>query len=159
MADINAVVTALRNELVTQGIVRKPNIAGAHPPMHIEPVDGAPAPGGRKPPEDDATLVITLAFDSELPDSGFDGYRRRVIVNVRYRSKTTAGLQRAHATHAAIMAAVIDRADYGFGWVMDAAGTPLDILSSSVYGGLGRIGSSKEQGYDEVARLLFEVRT
>jgi len=156
MADVNDVTTAFRQELVTAGLVRRPSTAGSLPPMHVEPVEGAPAPGEREAPEDDATLAVTLRLSGELGEAPFDSYRRRVVLDVRYRSKTTAGLKRARVLDAAIRQRIVNRPDYGLGWIM--GGTVL-VLSSTLFAGLGPIGSDPAQGYDELAKYALEVQT
>lgn len=159
MATANQVLTALRNELVAAGIVRKPSAAGPLPPMHVEPDDGAPAPGEREAPEDDATLVITLTLSGELGETVLDAYRRRVVVDVRYRSRSTAGLKRARDVDAAIRTRLVSgRPDYGLGWNLDENGAaPVFVLSSQVFAGLGRISATAASGYDEVAKYMLEV--
>src|SRR5687767_10852594 len=102
MPDVNEVLTAVRDDLDAAGIIRKPRTAGALPPMHVEPRGGAVAPGDRPAPEDDPDLVVTLTLGGELGEGPLDRYRRRVVIDVRYRSKSTAGLKRARDTDQAI---------------------------------------------------------
>ena len=166
MPDSNAILTTLRQELITAGLVRRPSDAGnpGLPPAHIEPVAGAPAPGEREAPEDDAELVLTLNLSSELAELPFDSYRRRTVVDVHYRSVTTHGLQRARTLDAAVRRRLVDgRPDYGFGWTM-GAGAPAPyaagvlVLSSSVYGGLGPVSRDPGQGAHDLAKYVIEVQ-
>lgn len=155
MPDSSAIATALREELIAAGLVRHPSTPGALPPLIVQPRDGAPAPGDRDAPEDDPTLVVSLLFSGELGEAQLDGYRRRTVLDVRYRSVTTAGLKRAHALDAAIRNRLVNRPDLGLGWTMGAA-NPIVVLSSSLFGGLSPITSGPE-GTDEVAKYMFEV--
>lgn len=169
MADVNRILTAFRDELVAAGIVRKPSVAGDLPPMHVEPPGGAPAPGDlsepKKPADDpanvehDAELVITVSLSGDLGEAPLDTYRRRSILDVRYRSRGTAGLQRARQVDDAIRRQIVTRPDYGLGWTM-AAGQPseLEVLSTALWAGLGRIAATEASGYDELAKYMVEVK-
>jgi hypothetical protein len=163
MPTANDVLTCLRQELVNAGLVRKAGVAGVLPPMHIEPVGGAPAPGERPAPEDDAELVTTIDLSSTLGEAPFDAYRARFIVDVHYRSKGTDGLQRARTLDAAIRNRLVNRPDYGLGWVM-GAGAPVPLagglllLSSTLYGGLGPVSRDPGQGAHDLAKYAFEIR-
>jgi hypothetical protein len=155
MADVNQLATAIREELVAAGLVRRPDTVEDLPPLIIEPRGGAPAPGDRDAPEDHPDLVVTLTFSGDISELPRDTYRRRSVFDVRYRSKGTAGLQRAHALDAAIRGHLVNRNDFGLGWTM-GTDHPVFILSSQMFAGLGRIGSTAE-GFDELAKYLFEV--
>jgi hypothetical protein len=83
---------------------------------------------------------------------------RTVIVDVLYRSRTTAGLKRGRDLDAAIVEAIVRRPDYGYGWLMgDVPGPGLLVVSSAVYGGLGRIGIDETGTVDELAKYAFET--
>lgn len=158
MADVNEVLTAFRHELVGRGLARKPDEAGILPPAHIEPEDGAPAPGDREGVENDDKLVVTLT-GSDLGEAAGNGYRRRVIVDVRYRAKGTAGLKRGRELDAAIADLLVHNANYGLDYQLGAfAGRPgVRVLQALIYSGLGRISASAERGYDDLAKYLIEV--
>lgn len=165
MPDSTAVLTALRDELVARGLVRKPSDAGAQsapptnglPPCHVEP-NAPPAPGEREAPEDDASLVVTIRLSSELGEEAF-AYRRRMVIDVIYRSLGTGALKRARALDAQIRSALVDgRPDYGLGWTMGTT-SPVDVLQSSVYGGLGPVSRDPAQGATDTAKYAFEVKT
>lgn len=161
------VLTAFRNLLVDEGLVRRASVAGdqsapdppgkpskSPPPVHVEPI-APPAPGEREAPEDDATLVVTLRNSPGFGESNFDSYRRRVVVDVVYRSKGTGALKRAHELDAAIADLVASgRPDYGLGWQMDGVW----ILSSQRYTDIGPVSRDPSQGSTELAKYLFEVR-
>lgn len=154
MPDSAVVLTAFRDELVAAGLVRKAAVAGVLPPMHVEPVEGAPAPGERPAPEDHADLVVSIFASGELAENGPDTYRRRLIIDVRYRAKGTAGLKRAAALDAAIRAYLTAQArNYGAGFVM---GGSLFVMGVGVFGGFGSIARSKAEGYTNGAKYLVE---
>jgi hypothetical protein len=157
MPDSAIVLTALRDELVGAGLgLRKASIAGAGYPIHVEPVEGAPAPGERNPPEDDDTLVISLIISGELGEEGADAYRRRTVVDFRYRSSGTAGKQAAAAVDAAIRAYLTSRGSYGVGWAMGDGDPVVFVLSVGVFGGFGPIARSKAEGYTDGAKYVIE---
>lgn len=162
MPDSTAVLTALRDELVSRGLVRKATVAGAQsstgaaPPCHVEP-NAPPAPGEREGLEDDASLAVTIRLSTELGEEAF-AYRRRIVIDVIYRSLGTGALKRARALDAAIRSALVDgRPDYGLGWTMGSA-APVLVLQSSVYGGLGPVSRDPAQGATDQAKYAFEVK-
>lgn len=158
MADITAILKAFRNELILRGIVRHPSNAGPLPPLFVEPHGQAPAPGEREGPEDDANLLITASFSGDLPETSRDAYRRRTIIDVRYRSKGNGGLQRARAVDAQVFDVMAHREDYALGWVM-AEGDPaeLAVLETGSFAALGRIGADPAYGFDELAKYYVEA--
>lgn len=157
MADSNRVLSALRNELVGLGLVRRPSDAGASPPMHVEPRGGPPAPGDREAPEDDADLTVTLRLSGELSEAPLDTYRRRVVADVVYRSRTTAGLKRARELDAAIRERLAERR-LGDGVMLDEGGPAQTFaLSATVFGGLGPVGETPDGTRTELAKYAIEV--
>jgi hypothetical protein len=156
-ATANDVLTALRDELVNRGLVRRPSVAAPATPAHVEPLGGAPAPGDKAGVEDDPGLVLTLRMSGYTADAPY-APTRTVIVDVLYRSRTTAGLKRGRDLDAAIVEAIVRRPDYGYGWLMgDVPGPGLLVVSSAVYGGLGRIGIDETGTVDELAKYAFET--
>lgn len=166
MADASAILTALRQELVNAGLVRPPSVAGALPPAHVEPVDGAPAPGEREEPEDHASLVVSLFYSGDVTPAAFtDG--RTGVIDVRYRSSGNPGLKTAMALDAAVVRRLVTRLDeaegrYGYGYVLgDGAPAPLEaglrVRQVSVFGGFSRLSSSKAAGFDHIAKYAVEV--
>lgn len=158
MPDTNVILSAIRQELVNAGLVRRPGTAGAAPPMVLEPVEGAPAPGELDGVENDATLIVTLRLSGDLAEGPLDTYRRRTVVDVVYRSKTTAGLQRARTLDAAIRRRLVPHDQLGEARTIGAGGaTPLDVLSIQLFAGLGRVSSSAAAGYTDRAAYAVEV--
>lgn len=83
---------ALRNELITQEIVREPATAGDFPPCWIEPRNGVPAPGeisdGGKPAEKGDTLVLGLLHGGGIPLERYvSRWMRDTLVDVHVRAK------------------------------------------------------------------------
>lgn len=162
MPDTNAILTAFRDELVNLGLVRRASAGGTQstsggaPPCHVEPV-AAPAPGERAGVEDDATLVVTIRLSGDLAAQPF-APSRVTVADVIYRSKGTDGLKRARALDAAIRNAIVTgRPDYGLGWTMGTT-APVEVLQSSLYGGLGPVSRDPGQGATDLAKYAFEVR-
>lgn len=160
------VLTAFRDHLVAQSLVRRASVSGAQsatgapPPCHIEPTDGAPpAPGERETTENDATLVVTLRHSITPGESNFDSYRRRVVIDVIYRSKGTGALKRAYDLDESIDRLIgSGRPDYGLGWQM-GSGSPVWVLSSQRMAGIGPVSRDQGQGSWEQAKYVFEVRS
>ncbi len=138
---VTRALTALRNELVTRGLVRKPSVAGALPPMHVEPLDGPPAPGDREAPEDDGALVATIRLGSTIAeDPGSASYRRRVAIDLILRSSSTTGLMAGRRLDAAINAFLTGQASYGIGVSLDAGGPySTQVLQAYQYAGIGPV--------------------
>lgn len=129
------ILTAFRADLVAAGLVRRPSEAGVLPPCHIEPADGAPAPGEREGIENDAELVVSLFHSGDFAEDTFDTYRRRAAIDVRYRSIGNTGLIRAAGLDAAIRSRLTspDR-NYGLGFAL-SDGT--FIYQAVQFGGFG----------------------
>lgn len=156
--DSTDVLTALRNELETAGLVRDANTAGVLPPLIIEPEGGAPAPGERDEPENDANLMVSADLDVTLGSPNFSAGRPNIIIRLRYRSRTNLGLIRARRLDAAILNRIANRPDGGLGWVMDEGGAhPVLVLSCQVYAGLSNLGITEDGVHDQAARYSFEV--
>lgn len=140
MPDPNVTLTALRDELVAAGLVRRPGVAGPLPPLFVEPMGGPPAPGEREGSEAGDDLVATLRHSGELA-AGFAGSgRRTIIAELTYRSRGTPGLKAGRELDAAIREALVERADYGLGLTLGASGPrPVLVLQASVFAGLGPV--------------------
>lgn len=159
MADPTELLGAFRTYLVSQAIVRLPAAgpAGGLAPMFVEPEDGPFSPGElKKPEEDDATLVLSIFWGGAVA-AGDDAFRLRGTIDVRFRSKTTAGLRRAGATARLIRASMFEPGPSpGIrrqGWTM--GGVPM-ILTGE-WGAFSRVGGSREAGYDHVWKAYVET--
>lgn len=159
MADAAEILTAFREDLIELELVRRPSEAGPRPPMHVEPVEGAPGPGEREGIEDDAGLVVSLFNGGELGEgTGYEAaIRRRQVVDVRYRGKDNAAVRRIFALDAAIRASLVTPArNYGYGFELGTA-APVFVHQAAVWGGLGPLGRGRDTGFDFVAKYLLEV--
>lgn len=160
MPDVSAVLTAFREDLIDRGLGRRPSEAGDAVPFHIEPVDGAPAPGEREGVEDHDSIVCSLFHGGDLGEgSGYDAsIRRRSVVDVRYRGRDNEALRGIYALDAALRAGLVTAArNYGYGFELgtDAA---VFVHQAAVWGGLGPLGRGRDVGFDFVAKYLFEVK-
>ena len=159
MADASAVLSALRQELVDGALVRPPSVAGILAPMHIQPVEGPPAPGERKAPEDDPGLVLSIFEGGRYAEGPFDAVvRARFNIDLRSRAKTNGDLRRAMALEAAIVGRLIRPAtNYGYGFTLAAGGTaPLFCQEAAAAGG-GPVSSGRGVGFDRVLKIMLEV--
>lgn len=155
MPDASIVLTALRDELELAGLIRRPDNAGALPPAFVEPDDDAPAPGDREAPEDDTTLVVTIRLSGELSEPPFSSYRRRVVADVVYRSRTTRGLIRARALDAAIRARIVEQHDNAAGFMLgQGAAHATMVLQAGVYAGLSPVSNVNGTRTDRAAYVL-----
>lgn len=162
MASPTDVLSAFRLELVVAGLARRASQAGAGPPVLVEPTDGARAPGEAEDPvEDDPNLVLSLFHDGDVsPADNFDAAAtRRVVVALRYRTRpepgASAALRAVYTLDASIRARLIRPANnYGYGFLL---GGILWAQSVGVFGGLGRVSSSRETGHDLVAKYVVDV--
>jgi hypothetical protein len=139
-------LTHLRDHLIAEGLVRRPSVAGAAPPMWLEPRDGVPAPGeGENATEIGPTTVVGAYLTGGIPPRPYMAMLRRDTVDVWLRS------QRAPLNfqlEVAIRTAVIDRRD----WTM--AG--LQVVESLMWRPLQRL-ESGPQGYTHIFSLIFET--
>jgi hypothetical protein len=132
------VLTALRVDLIAAGLIRRPSEAGTLPPAHVEPAEGAPAPGEREGIEDDPELVVTLMHSGDFGEEPQDSYRRRAIIDVRYRSRGGTGLRRAAMLDQAIRARLTGpERNYGRGYLLADGSTY--VHQAQQYGGFGPI--------------------
>jgi hypothetical protein len=145
----NAVLTAIRDELVTAGLVRRASVAGSLPPVFIEPLEGPPAPGEREGTEAGTDLAVTLRLSGQTRPNP----RSRVdVIDVVYRSRGTSGLKAARDLDDAIVTRLVHGSSYGVG--LTAGG--LFVLAVSVFAGLGPV-SQDGPVRTELAKLAVEV--
>lgn len=136
---------ALRDHLVAQGIVRVPGIAGAAPPLWLEPPGGAPAPGEGQPLTCGVDAVVRADITGGIPPGRYGSWGRRPIVSIRFR---VLDPERAHELEAAIRAQLNDRRN----WLM--AG--LQVIESMVWREIQPVGSDG-QVLDFLAGYLFQI--
>ena len=158
MPDDSAILTAFREELLAAGLVRRPGDAGALPPAHGERRGGTPAPGEGEGTEVHADLVIGIRASGELAEgTGYEtAQRRRLVVDVTYRSAGAAGSKLAFSVDAGIRARLFrPETNYGYGFML---GTAAAIFAHQValFGGLGLIGENEQGVTDRLAKYVIE---
>lgn len=126
MAD-KPVIEAVRDELIAQGIVRKPSVAGAEAPCWIEPRNGVPAPGeqsdGGKPVEKGDSAVLGLWMAPGIPQEPFVASTIRhsvVVIEIRVKTAKDAVLIENR-----VRAALNDKVDWDLGG--------LHVIDSLIY--------------------------
>ena len=141
-------LVALRDQLVSDGIVRSPGTPGALPPLWIQPRLGVPAPGetpsgGTAAQSGDP--VAGAFISGGFPVARFESAWRRPTVEVRIRASKAPA---AEDLGEAILAATIDRTD----WLMGSR----HIIESQMWRPLTPAGSD-EQGFDYLLAVAFEI--
>lgn len=138
-------ITNMRDYLIAQGLVRKPAVAGAAPPMWLDPKLGVPAPGeGQGTEVGDPTLGV---FDT----GGFalgpymDSFARQPIAQINYRGTSPQAIK---ALELQITKLLADRRD----WTMSTT----YLVESSLWQPLQRIGSDT-QGWEFSSAYRFEL--
>lgn len=174
MPNVNDVLSAFRLamlelELGGAALYRKgsdPTAGGAHP-IHIEPA-AALAPGDAEAPGDDPLVIVSLFRGVELGEAtGYDAAtRRRVVVDVRYRSGSSdpdqaaatrsSGLRRVGVLDAILARHLLaPERNYGYGFMLGGAGG-IFAHAVTIWAGLGPISRARGQANDDVAKYLVE---
>jgi hypothetical protein len=81
------ILTALRDHLVTAGIVRKPNVAGDAPPLVLDPLQGAPGPGELESIVNDRDLIISARPGGDIAPGPTDGWLLQTTIDLIYRGR------------------------------------------------------------------------
>lgn len=138
-------LTALRDFLIEEGIVRDVDAAGPLPPFWREPRNGPPAPGegsGRNK-HPDATVSALTAPGVPVPRHE-QIYHRIDGVDLRFRTRTAPIARELDRDIRAVLA---DRR----GWTMGG----LQLIESIEFRPFQSLGSD-DQGFDFVTGYLFE---
>jgi len=139
-------LTALREHLITEGLVRKPSVAGALPPLWLEPQLGVPAPGeGNNPTEVGSDLVIGAYLTGGFAPPPYGSFLRKPIIDLRFRGRNPVTIEN---TELAISKALIDRRD----WMMNT----MYVVECEQWRPLQRLGSD-EQGFEFVTAYWYEL--
>lgn len=155
MADVSQIMGAFRAHLIDAGIVRRPSEPGPEPPMFVSPIDGAPAPGEREGVENNAALMLSLLYSSDVaPATAYDAaISGRHVLDVRYRSASAEARRMGMALSAEVTRSLINPStNYGYGFMLGG----LWVLEVNVAGG-GPISSSADRGFDDVVKYLVEA--
>lgn len=153
MAEVPDLLEAIRAELADEEILRPAGVAGALPPLWLEPADGPPAPGEATGSGGDDTTIVSAFRTGEVPRSPGQGYSDRAIVDFRIRSKD-----------ARVGPDLVDRlsdlfAPAPLGVRHDWSMGGLQLLESRQWRPIARLGSSRAQGFEWVVAYLFELYT
>jgi hypothetical protein len=141
-----SLLTALRDHLVAQSIVRKPSVAGSAPPLWLEPQLGTPGPGeGNNPVEVGSDLVLGAFLTGGFAPPPYGSFLRKPIVDIRFRGRSPQNIE---TTELAITKALIDRRDFTMGG--------LYVVECEQWRPLQRLGSD-EQGFEYVSAYWFEL--
>jgi hypothetical protein len=146
-----SLLTYMRDYLVAEGLVRKPSVAGALPPLWLEPAEGTPAPGeGDNATEIGSTLVLSASLATGIPREPYTGQwlRTDAIQFVVRASAATGALQAAFDLETEIKRRFDDRRAYNMGALL--------VLESRMFRGLQRVSSNREQGYVMTTEYTFE---
>lgn len=126
-------LASFRAGLVAAGVCRVPAVAGAAPPMYLEPRDGAPAPGQNPGVEADASCVLSAFASGGIPPDAYESWLRRDTVDVWIR---TAKAPTAFAVEGGLRAALIDRRNFALG--------SMRVVEVSQWRELQRLGSDDD---------------
>ena len=155
MPDATRVLTAIRNDLETAGLIRRPSTAGTLPALLVEPRNGPPAPGELEGAGGD--LAVTIRLSSEAGARAGAAHTRTFIIDLIYRSVGTAGLKAGRTLDSAIRARLVQTAGYGTGVMLDAGGPAQTFAHEiAVFGGLGPL-SVIGDVQTEMSKLSVEV--
>lgn len=138
-------LTALREHLASEGLVRDPAVPGGEPPMWLEPRTGVRAPGEGDAPERGDDVVLGAYVAGGVPPRPYESWQRRPTVDLRFRSRTAP---LAHQLDAGIRAVLIDRRN----WMLGS----LRIIESQVWREFQPLGFD-EQAFDYVTSWIFQL--
>lgn len=96
----------LRDYLITQGLVRKPSVAGSASPFWLEPRNGVPAPGEGQNATERGDPVLGAYLTGGVAARPFESSLRESVVDIHFRSQNPA---QSVQTHRQLRAALIDR--------------------------------------------------
>lgn len=159
MSTVTDLLTAFRNELVAEQLVRKASQANpaGRPPMFVQLDGGAPAPGEREGVENDPELITTIFAGGDFPPAT-DGALRRSTVDLRYRT-APGKAPRAFNLDALVCAHIADQDQDGYAARYDWTMAGLYIVESRVWTALQPIRTDPAQGADFVTKFYFEYRS
>lgn len=170
MPDVNEVLSAFRLAMLELELpagtplyrrASEAAAAGAHP-IHVEP-PAALAPGQPEGDGDDPLVVVSLFRGVELGEAtGYDAStRRRVVVDVRYRSgrddsNRSAGLRRVGVLDAILARHLLaPERNYGYGFML-GGDAGIYAHAVTIWAGLGPISRGRGEPNDDVAKYLVE---
>lgn len=135
----------LRDYLVTAGVVRKPSVAGAAPPLWLEPQLGTPAAGEGNNATEVGDPVLAAFLTGGFAPGPYEGWQRKPIVDIRFRGKSPQTIQ---STELAVTKVLIDKRDFMLATQY--------VLECEQWRALQRLGSD-EQGFEFSVAYVFEL--
>jgi hypothetical protein len=147
-------LNALRDELISAGLVRKPAIAGPLPPMWLARKMGTPGPGeGANPVEVGDTLVANAYMTGGLAPPAFGQWA--TYPNVELRLRSSDGYQ-AEDLEAAITLRLLTRWAGGLSTAPPLLGGSLSVVEVQQAIPLQLL-SSGDQGFEHMTTYAFEL--
>jgi hypothetical protein len=143
---VTRLLEAIRDELVTAGLVRRATVAGSLPPMWLSYRGGLPGPGEGEGVGVHASLVVGLRYAGGPGTDPFMGFVETRMVDVMYRASRAPD---AEDLDRGISAVLDDRR----GWIMGG----LRVEESRRARALGEV-ETDELGYALVTTYSFMVR-
>jgi hypothetical protein len=144
---VSQLLHAMRDELVTAGLVRTPRTAGVLPPLWVDPRDGVPAPGeGSSSTEIGATMVLGAFPTGGFPRQPFEKMLRRDTVDLHFRALKSPDI---FTLEAQITDRLIDRRN----WTM---GGDLTVIECEQWRPLQPL-DRDEHGFTYVVSYWFET--
>ena len=140
----------MRDHLAALGVVRDPRVAGAAPPMWVDPRHGVPAPGeGQHATEIGPDAVLGAFYSGGIPPGVLDGWHREDTVDIWIRVRTT---ERMPPLEKAIRDVLHPPNGLNLNWTM--AG--LRVISSQVWRAVEPF-ERDDQGFTYIVAYLFET--
>lgn len=145
------VLTALRAHLIAAGLVRKGSVAGALPPLVLDPVAGPPAPGELEGIFGDPDLVITARPGGDFPPAPPDGWLLKATIDLIYRGHASDQIATVDAAILAEMYLPGGMAKTA--WLMGG----LQMIETRSWAGLQRLAGTRGEGFTYVSKLYVET--
>lgn len=142
-----SLLSAMRDHLIAQAVVRKPSVAGSTPPLWLEPKLGVPAPGESRSGNttEASSLVVGAFLTGGFAPAPYGSPIRKPIVDFRFRGSDAQAIETLELD---ITRQLIDKRD----WMMSSQ----YVIECQQWRALTRLGSD-EQGFEYMASYWFEL--
>jgi hypothetical protein len=138
-------LVSFRDYLVAQALVRKPSVAGAAPPLWLEPQLGVRAPGEGQGTEVGDPVLGAFQTGGFVLGPYMDSYARQPIVQLNFRGSNP---QTIRTLEPQVTKLIVDKRD----WTMGAT----YLVESSLWQALQLV-VSDTQGYEFSTAYRFEL--
>lgn len=159
MSETPDLLSALRDFLIVEGLVRDPDVPGTgdpttwKPPLWLDPRLGPPAPGEGDAPQKGHSITVSALTAPGVPSERFEQiYHRTDGVDLRIRSLKAPDAKKLEQT---LRRRLADRRD----WQLGDPAKPtriVRVIESLEFRPLQLL-SSGEQGFDYVSGYLFQT--